>query len=517
MGDGVVAEPRGQGQAPTPAPSQSGRKLRMGFVLDVAGYGARTAPLQNQVQRRLPPLVINTLAECGMDLDCVDHQWTGDGINAVMPADMDPTVVLPVLIRSMAANLGTDNARSADRIRLRMAVGAGLVEHSTAGFGGPMIIDMNRLVDSTPLRAALSSYPTADLAVAISDQVHAMVIRPGYPGIPGAQFSRVEVTAKEFAGPAWIWVSARQWSAPAYQRLTQDDPREIGGYRVAARLGESPAGQVYLCGARDGGWAAVKCYEHELAADPDVCRRLAAAVLAASVPRGPHIARVTDSDSGVSRPWVAGTLVRGPSLAAAVTETGPLPAASVTWLALGAARAVAALHEAGLTHQAVTPSNVLLEASGPMLTDFGLSRFALTDGSGTAADDVFMLGCVTFYAATGRSPWSGGCPPGPSPPLEAIDEPDPAGVPPDLLPVVMDCLERDPGRRPSAAELLARLNGIAGQQPRSWLPAVIASRLPDYATFPRLAQPPRPRFRYLRHRAGARGPRPPGNGLAHPR
>src|SRR6185437_7122527 len=108
----------------------------MGFVLDVADYGARSAPLQNEVQRRLPPLVINTLAKCGMDLDSVGHEWTGDGINAVMPADMDPALVLPVLIRSLTVHLSADNARSTDRIRLRMAVGIGLVEHSRAGFGG---------------------------------------------------------------------------------------------------------------------------------------------------------------------------------------------------------------------------------------------------------------------------------------------------------------------------------------------------------------------------------------------
>ena len=185
MTDGVAAEPRGQGY---------GRKLRIGFVLDVAGYGTRSALAQNDVQRRLPLLVVDSLAGSGMDLGSVDHEWTGDGINVVMPADVDPTVVLPVLIRSLAANLGADNVRSVDRIRLRMAVGVGLVEQSAAGFGGPMIVDTNRLVGSAPLRAALAAYPSADLAVAISDQVYATVIRPGYPGIPGSQFNRVSVT-----------------------------------------------------------------------------------------------------------------------------------------------------------------------------------------------------------------------------------------------------------------------------------------------------------------------------------
>jgi hypothetical protein len=235
MVNGVAAGPRGQGQAP-PARSQSGRKLRMGFVLDVAGYGARTAPMQNDIQRRLPPLVSLMLAKCGMDLGEVEHEWTGDGINAVLPAETDPTVALPVMIRSLAAQLGTDNARSSDPIRLRMAIGIGLVEHSGAGFGGPMIVDINRLVGSAPLRAALAEHPTADLAVAISDQVHSIIIRPGYPGIPSGQFTAVHVLEKEFAAPAWIWVSARQWSMPAYQPLSRADPRQIGGYRIAYRF-----------------------------------------------------------------------------------------------------------------------------------------------------------------------------------------------------------------------------------------------------------------------------------------
>jgi hypothetical protein len=474
--------------------------LRIGFVLDVAGYGARSAPLQNEAQRRLPPLVINSLAECGMDLDGIGHEWTGDGINAIMPADMDPTVVLPVLIRSLAANLGTDNARTVDRIRLRMAIGVGLVEHNTVGFGGPMIIDINRLVDSAPLRAALSAYPAADLAVAITDQVHATVIRPGYPGIPESQFNRVEVVAKEFAGPAWIWVSARQWSGPPYQALAKDDPREIGGYRIAARLGESPSGQVYLGSTRNGSWFAVKIFERPLAADPDVRRRLAAGVLAAGVPRGAHIAQVIESDTEAIRPWVACTLVRGPSLSATVAETGPLTASCAAWLALGAARAAASLHEAGLAHQAITPSNLLLEAGGPVLTDFGLSKVALTDGSAAADDDVFMLGCVTFFAVTGRSPWGGTCPAGRVLDPGTGGEPDLTGCPPALLPAVTACLSPDPGQRPTAIELAAMLAEIAGQPPRSWLPEAVAARFADYQQFPAPARAHGRRFRYPRHR-----------------
>ncbi len=103
----------------------------MAFALDVVGYGRRARYQQQEqqvVSRRLQRLVEATLGGCELKLDpeIVDYQWTGDGINAVLPVDIDPTVILPLLIRTLASALGADNARSADRIRLRMAVSAGL-------------------------------------------------------------------------------------------------------------------------------------------------------------------------------------------------------------------------------------------------------------------------------------------------------------------------------------------------------------------------------------------------------
>jgi len=497
MTDGGAAEPWGQG---------CGRKLRIGFVLDVAGYGTRSAPAQNEVQRRLPLLVIDSLAECGMDLDGVEHEWTGDGINAVLPADVDPTMVLPVLIRSLAANLGADNARSADRIRLRMAFGVGLVEQSAAGFGGPMIVDTNRLVGSAPLRAALAAYPSADLAVAISDQVYATVIRPGYPGIPGSQFNRVNVVAKEFTGPAWIWISACQWGEPAYRPLRADDPREIGGYRIVAWLGDGPAGRVYLGhpGPGSGGdWLAVKRFRRELVANADVRRRLTVGALAAGVLHSAHIAHAVDADTESGRPWVASTLVLGPSLAEAVAETGPLSATAVIWLTFDVARALGPLHNAGLAHQSVTPGNVLLGPDGPTLTDFAISKAALTAGAGQHADDVFQLASTAFFAATGRSPWRT-CPAARVPAGEEAGEPDLTGCPADLRPVLQACLAADPRRRPTAADVVAMLTEAAGQRPRSWLPATITGRFDEYRQFPPEPAPAhRARFRY-RPRAASR-------------
>src|SRR5580704_16920975 len=99
-------DPRGRGAADEAfsARRHSGRALRMAFVLDVAEYGRRTVPDRDALQQRLWWLVVTTLAECGLKLDgrSIDHQWTGDGINAILPADIDPTAVLTTLIRSMA-------------------------------------------------------------------------------------------------------------------------------------------------------------------------------------------------------------------------------------------------------------------------------------------------------------------------------------------------------------------------------------------------------------------------------
>ena len=502
---------RGVGGGRTPAAAgRAGLRLRMAFVLDVAGYGARTVRQQQEVQQRLRQLVDATLGGCELKLDqeIVEHQWTGDGINAVLPADIDPTATLPLLIRSLASALGADNAQSTDRIRLRMAVSAGLIERSVAGFSGQLIMDISRLVDSSALREALAACPAADLAVAISDHVYAMVVRPGYPGIPDGQFSPMRVVAKEFSAAAWLWLSARQWSEPAYLPLTQADPVQVGPYRIYARLGGSAAGQVYVGGAvsldsssgaafNPGGGptpelAAVKVFDRTLAANADTRRRLAAGALAASLLPDPHLASVLASDTAAVRPWVASTLVRGPSLADAVTQTGPLPAGAVGWTALGLARAIATLHRAELTHRAVTLHNVLLDGHGPMLTDFGVNRAALAHGPGSFAEDVFQFGYTVCLAATGRPPWSdwptGSVLLAPTDGTGPAGRPDLAGCPAQLTPIVAACLDLDPEMRPSADRLVDLLATVADQRPRSWLPDPVAARLRDYQEPP----PPRP-------------------------
>jgi hypothetical protein len=454
------------------------------------------------------------LLQCGMILDGLEYEWTGDGINVVIPADADPTVALPVLLRALAALLGQDNARSGDRLRLRMSVGIGLVENSTVGFGGPMIIELSRMVNSAALRSALDAYPRADLVAAISDQVYSAIIRPGYPGIPDSQFTRVDVAEKEFRAPAWIWVSARQWTDPAYAPLNSGDPRIVGRqntdrYRLAARLAVGRASTVYLALAADRTTRlAVKAFRRETTAasgesgfggqsgENAVRARLAAGVRAAAAVRGPRTAVLVDADPAAASPWVATLLVPGPSLDSVVAQTGPLPTESALWLAAGMARGLADVHRAGLVHRSLRPSNVLLGPDGPVLTDVGTSWRAVSEApaprqptaAGGTADrtaeeldadeDVRALGCLAFFAATGRMPTGDGPAVDEQPPRGA-EAPDLSDCPADLLPVVTACL-RPPARRPSAEALAAMLEAAAGPVPRDWVPPVVTDRFADY-------------------------------------
>ena len=204
-------------------------------------------------------------------------------------------------------------------------------------------------------------------------------------------------------------------------------------------------------------------FDQRLVADPAVRRRLSLGAIAACVAREQHVASLIDSDidDDLDQPWVASTLVHGPSLAAVVAETGRLPAATSGWIALGLARALTTLHEAGFTHDAVSPRNVVLDAQGPVLTDLGMNRTTLISGPGTPSDDVLMLGATLFFAATGRSPWGDGSavtvPAAPPAAADLSDDVDLTGCPPLLAPIVGACLAADPAARPTAAKLHAWL------------------------------------------------------------
>jgi len=296
-----------------------------------------------------------------------------------------------------------------------------------------------------------------------------------------------------------VFVSPDDGWGAAVEPLGSHDPEMIGRYRLRARLGAGGMGRVYLGQDAAGAHVALKMVHPGLAHDARFRSRFRREVEVSRRVTGPWVAAVVDADPDAPEPWLATEYVPGPSLDAAVTAAGSLPEATVRVLAHGLAAALGAIHEAGVVHRDVKPSNVLLDADHPRLIDFGISR--AVDGTrmtstgvviGTpafmspeqiagaevsAASDVFSLGSVLVYAATGRGPF------GELAPVVLMlrisqHEPDLTGVPEALRGPMAACLAKRPQDRPTPAELGALLGPVDGDG-AGWLPPTIAALAPD--------------------------------------
>ncbi|MEU4066854.1 protein kinase [Streptomyces wedmorensis] len=254
----------------------------------------------------------------------------------------------------------------------------------------------------------------------------------------------------------------------------------LGHYQVAELLGAGGMGEVYLAHSPSGRAVAVKVIREDLAAKPGFRERFAREVQAARQVSGAFTAPVLDADTTGPTPWMATQYVDGPTLAEVVAEHGPLPADDVWRLASGLCEALRDIHRAGLVHRDLKPGNILLADDGPRVIDFGISRVvdatALTQSgqilgtplfmapeqfrtprdAGPAAD-VFALGSVLVYAATGHGPFDADTPYAIA--WNAVHEaPDLTGLPDSLHPVVTPCLHKDPTARPTPTDLLTLLS-----------------------------------------------------------
>ncbi|MFF2410300.1 protein kinase [Streptomyces sp. NPDC058092] len=278
------------------------------------------------------------------------------------------------------------------------------------------------------------------------------------------------------------------------QPLEAGEPLTIGAYRLLGRLGAGGMGRVYLGRSAGGRTVAVKVVHPHFALDEQFRARFRREVDAARRIGAQWTAPVLDADPDAPIPWVATGYVAGPPLSAAVAEHGPLPDHAVRTLGAGLAEALAAVHAQGLVHRDVKPSNVLLALDGPRLIDFGIAHAIGATASLTStgvsvgspgymapeqirgvdisgAADVFSLGAVLAYAATGTAPFLGDS--------SAVllykvvhEEPELGELDGELRDIVAGCLAKEPEDRPTPTELARRLapGGAAALVAAGWLP-----------------------------------------------
>ncbi|MFI8515846.1 PQQ-binding-like beta-propeller repeat protein [Streptomyces sp. NPDC085460] len=267
--------------------------------------------------------------------------------------------------------------------------------------------------------------------------------------------------------------------------LPERASRLIGPYRILARLGSGGMGEVFLgadtrpsAGGAGPRLAAVKTVRPELVGDQAFRDRFRREMDTARSVESRFAARLLTGDAEAARPWLATEYVVGPTLDHAVRTAGPLPVATVRALGFDLVRGLRGIHHARVQHRDLKPSNVLLGRDGAKVIDFGIARaFGASTMTATgamlgspghmspehvlggrhvvAASDVFCLGTVLCYAATGESPFGTG-------PLAAVlyrisqAEADLRAVPDAVRALIEDCLSLDPGHRPDSAALEER-------------------------------------------------------------
>ncbi|WP_228554930.1 serine/threonine protein kinase [Catenulispora pinisilvae] len=288
-----------------------------------------------------------------------------------------------------------------------------------------------------------------------------------------------------------------------FETLDASDLPGVAGYTFRARIGVGGMGRVYLSFTPGGRAVAVKVVRPDYAADGEFRRRFKLEVSAARSVEGFYTAPVVDADPEGPVPWLATAYIPGPSLADAVRRHGPLPEQAVFRLLAGVAEGLKAVHARGLVHRDLKPANVLLAADGPRVIDFGIAHAVdATTASltvkrmgtpaymapeqvlgrevGTPAD-VFALGGLMYFAATGRTAFGEGLAV-----FHRITDlaPDLQDCPTDLGPIIERCLAKEAGARPTLDEVITLVRDQFAEKTlahtSSWLPQTVVAEFALY-------------------------------------
>ncbi|MGW3566974.1 protein kinase domain-containing protein [Streptomyces sp. NPDC000941] len=268
--------------------------------------------------------------------------------------------------------------------------------------------------------------------------------------------------------------------------LGPGDPLRLGPYRLVAVLGDGGMGRVYLGRDRTGRAAAVKVLRSELAYDQNMAQRFVREAQVAQAVTSTGVARVLGAWYEGGWPWMATEFLAGPTLDQHIDEYGPFDDQGVRELGAALARALQDIHAAGLVHRDLKPANIVMTSSGPRIIDFGIARpehgltltltgqIPVTPGYGAPEQvlgqrvgppaDVFSLGAVLAYAASGERAYDGGHVA--TVQYEVVHgEPNLSEVPEPVRALVAPCLTKDPAYRPLPEQIAAVFAPPPGAKP----------------------------------------------------
>jgi hypothetical protein len=275
-----------------------------------------------------------------------------------------------------------------------------------------------------------------------------------------------------------------------------------GRYRLLAKLGHGGMGTVWR--AKD------ETVDREVAVKeprvPDhlpereranAFERMRREARAAARLDHPSVVNVHDVAVVDGQPWIVMELIHGRSLGGALEE-GTLGVREAARIGLEVLGALEAAHAAGILHRDVKPDNVLLgRHDRVVLTDFGIAQIEgetnLTDTGGFVgspeyiapervlgqrpgpASDLWSLGVVLYAAAEGVSPFRRSNTPATLQSVLNATPAAPASASGPLADVITGLLQKDPARRPNAAQVRALLETAANP------PAPAATQVVQFA------------------------------------
>jgi tetratricopeptide (TPR) repeat protein len=278
-------------------------------------------------------------------------------------------------------------------------------------------------------------------------------------------------------------------------------------YRLERELGGGGMSRVFVAQETAlGRTVALKVLSPELAAGISI-ERFNREIQVAARLQHPHVVPVHSAGAVDGLPYYTMPFVEGESLRLRLAKDGALPIRDVTTIMRDVARALEYAHSQGVVHRDIKPDNVLMAGSSATVTDFGIakaisaSRTEVTGGTLTSAGtsigtpsyiapeqasgdantdhraDIYSFGCMAYELLTGRTPF-GDRPPAKLFVAHLSEKPENVAehrpeTPPALAALVMQCLEKEPGRRPqSATDILRSLDAVTSSGGHDAMPVV---------------------------------------------